>query len=512
MASIQAKTASRNILDAFSRGQHYAVLAAQCQSGKTGCYQELIRLAFEEGKCERAYILCGSNDLELYHQIKSSTEIANKSICNRITVLFRQHFEGFRMRILKTLIIVDESHLDQSKGQQLWHFMNRHGLSMDGTLLDVTDTWIVSVDATPYSELASIQHTHSTKHVEILEPGETYYGLREYARDKRILSTFSIHENPEEVAKIIHSLPQKYCIFRIFSGRRKLAVDQRALIRICEQNGFNLKYYTRKHCDITLDDLKTRPETTTVVIVNGRLRAGNVVPKHHVGMVWEGGKTSRTDALVQGLPGRMGGYDFGETKPLIYVPEKMLHRKTGSLHMLPVSELRQRLVDCELDAIGTKPVLIEKLQSHYSEFPPLELMSELDRVLRGPLFTLPTKAMNVRASKGTITPPIRFPLNVVSKEDLFGPACKKYLLSHPEIVIESDLKSKDDILDEIEDAVPYVLCHQENIKTLFELRQNATHAMTALNFTVHEDFVYVIFYVETDHDVRYPKASNKSIY
>jgi hypothetical protein len=66
--------------------------------------------------------------------------------------------------------------------------------------------------------------------------------------------------------------------------------------------------------------LEDAPLVTTVVIVRGRLRAGKVVPKTHVGFVWEGANKSKTDVLVQGLVGRMCGYVFGEKKPTLYVP------------------------------------------------------------------------------------------------------------------------------------------------------------------------------------------------
>ena len=66
--------------------------------------------------------------------------------------------------------------------------------------------------------------------------------------------------------------------------------------------------------------LEDAPLVTTVVIVRGRLRAGKVVPKTHVGFVWEGANKSKTDVLVQGLVGRMCGYVFGTEKPTLYVP------------------------------------------------------------------------------------------------------------------------------------------------------------------------------------------------
>ena len=70
--------------------------------------------------------------------------------------------------------------------------------------------------------------------------------------------------------------------------------------------------------------LEDAPTVTTVVIVRGRLRAGKVVPKQHIGLIWEGAAMSKTDALVQGLVGRMCGYAFGKTKPTLFIPANNL--------------------------------------------------------------------------------------------------------------------------------------------------------------------------------------------
>ena len=48
--------------------RRYAILMAQCQAGKTGAFQELIRLMLADGIIRRAYILCGSNETELRSQ------------------------------------------------------------------------------------------------------------------------------------------------------------------------------------------------------------------------------------------------------------------------------------------------------------------------------------------------------------------------------------------------------------------------------------------------------------
>ena len=77
----------------------------------------------------------------------------------------------------------DESHLTQDHDMQYDKFLKRHGLADvtatgDLCTLEATDTYYVSVSATPYSELSSIAHSQVDKHVERLAPGDGYVGIQ----------------------------------------------------------------------------------------------------------------------------------------------------------------------------------------------------------------------------------------------------------------------------------------------------------------------------------------------
>ena len=165
MPSPQQSAAAQSIMMAFVDAVRFAILFALCQAGKTGTFQELIRKMLYEGKVQRAYILCGSNDTDLRDQANKDTAAANPEAYARgdVVVLFRQDFKDAHMDIANALIVVDESHLDQTQKQELDQFLAKHGLSMDGnpaTLVE-KNAYIVSVDATPYSELAALQHKES---------------------------------------------------------------------------------------------------------------------------------------------------------------------------------------------------------------------------------------------------------------------------------------------------------------------------------------------------------------
>lgn len=325
MATPEQQTAANNIRRAFLEGRlRYAILMARCQSGKTGAFLDLARSMLAAGEVMRVYILCGSSETDLRDQAKQRAEEALPA--GKFNVLFRQDFDKATMNITNSLIVVDESHLDQNKGSQLHKFMKRHGLSMDGNpaTLEAKNAYMVSVDATPYSELASLIHkeTPHSKHVEMLAAGKGYFGLGDYKGTGRLLSTFDFVAEPERFKALLRSHEHKWLLVRL-TWTKTADLKESALKTLCADAGVAVKYFTADDAErpqIAVNDLKVAPAVTTVVILRGRLRAGKTVTKAHIGFVWEGAADPKTDALVQGLPGRMCGYDFdSDYRPTIFV-------------------------------------------------------------------------------------------------------------------------------------------------------------------------------------------------
>jgi len=330
--------AAANIRSSFLSGTLCALLSAKCQSGKTGTFQSLIRQMLDAGDITHAYIICGSSETELKKQAVSDTLNSNAMYTHCIEVIFHQDFKHTELDITRALIIVDESHMVQTRGQQLHLFLAKYGVFLDGNpaaLLE-KNAYLLSVDATPYSEIAALREmeTPFVKHVEELAAGDGYYGLAEYERDGLLKPTFSISKAPERFETLLLDVERKYVLLRLNRSKANKE-NEEVLRRICHARGFPVLLYTGEKTQITvtraeqkrfaragykLPCLEDAPLVTTVVIVRGRLRAGKVVPKTHVGFVWEGANKSKTDAVVQGLVGRMCGYAFGEKKPTLYVP------------------------------------------------------------------------------------------------------------------------------------------------------------------------------------------------
>jgi len=335
----QVLAASR-IHSSFLSGTRCALLSAKCQSGKTGTFQSLIKTMLDAGDATHAYILCGSSETELKKQAVEDTRAANGSYydAGRIEVIFHQDFKHANLDVKNALIVVDESHMVQTKMQQLHLFLAKHGVFLDGNPAALTEknAYLLSVDATPYSEIAALREdeTPFPKHVETLTAGDGYYGLAEYERDGLLKPTFPISKAPERFETLLLDVGPKYVLLRM--NRSKANKENETELRsICRKHGFSVLLYTGEKTQIAvtraeqkrfaragykLPCLEDAPAVTTVVIVRGRLRAGKVVPKTHVGFVWEGANKSKTDVLVQGLVGRMCGYAFGEKKPTLYVP------------------------------------------------------------------------------------------------------------------------------------------------------------------------------------------------
>ncbi len=369
--STQQQLAADNIARTFTTTSvRYAILMARCQSGKTGAFHALIRKMLSEGSVQQVYILCGSNETELRDQAHNDTREKNGDFlaAGKITVLFRQDFERTTMNIANTLIVLDESHLDQTVNSQLDKFLGRHGLSLDGNpvTLETNNAYIVSVDATPYSELASLIHkeTPYPKHVEELLAGPSYFGLGDYKGRGLLRKTFKISEGVGAVkfARLLREVPRKWVLMRL-SGGRSASADETMVRRICHGAGMSVKYFTTDASDSpqigSIDDLAVAPPVTTVVIIRGRLRAGKVVTKQHIGFVWEGAAAPKTDALVQGLPGRMCGYDFGDSdeRPMIFVSPAAM--KEYEDKVVRASEMGRAILEYPM-ALPTKGTNLKK--------------------------------------------------------------------------------------------------------------------------------------------------------
>ena len=347
--------AALQILQSYNGTLRYGLLRANEQSGKTGTYHYLIRLMFEQKLIDRVYILCGSNDIDLLSQCNKDVDEWDVDEWNNrlnVEVVFRQHFNKLRMTTNRALIIVDESHLVEGVNQSLSRFIRDHGLTMAGTNEKMIrdNTYILSVDATPYAEESAIATNQSLPKFKVtLADGHGYFGVKEYLESGLVRPTFELNtvRGRNTFTLLLQKYNQKYILVRIQEKRNK---SVKWMKQYAELAGCDIKHFTshfmknKSQICITKDEaeahfekygkiipcLEEEPERTTIVFIDGRLRCGKRVPKLYIGFIWEASKSANTDVIRQSLFGRMCGYignglyNVSDEKPLIFIPGHIL--------------------------------------------------------------------------------------------------------------------------------------------------------------------------------------------
>ena len=358
--------ASEKIMDYFLKGTRFAILHANEQSGKTGTYQYTARVMFDYDMIDRVYILSGCNTTTLKKQCQADVvEWHGPSYGNRdkhIQVLFlsdydRKHRDANRMNIIRTLIIIDESHLVCEKDQTLSEFLQMHGLTMNGVVPE--DTYILSVSATPYAEMSALKHGVSgNKGFVHLVDGENYYGIADYHRDGLIKPTFDLSDHSRFYNEIISRNPNKYFYMRIseynqpeqyyatceiarryheecdlvyFTTKYEKGQQQIVITR-ADQEEFRRKYRGDVLC------MEIAPPKFTIVLIDGRFKCGDRIPKRLSSGSWHESKNADTDTLRQAGAGRHNGYQShnadnvytlpwdNDEKPVIYLPSRVITR------------------------------------------------------------------------------------------------------------------------------------------------------------------------------------------
>jgi hypothetical protein len=379
------KISARKMLKEFMN-KRYGILKAYCQAGKTGAYHCLIAYMLLIGMVKRVYILCGSAETELRDQAtEDAIEYRNKYYKNfpTATILFQKAMEksvkeNITYDFTESLIILDESHLVCTQGQTVDKFFAKHGLSVTGDQTPYLElnSYFLSVSATPYSELAAFHNKESiyskNKFVASLGVEEGYIGLREFNRRGCFKSTFdfTLPENYNRFLNILKETTNKYFLIRLSPNHMKtkkflkqMNVIERCVAELggCVRNflgGSNKNILiTHKQKDMKrgaehMTCLEDAPTCLTVVVLQGCLRVGKVVPKQHIGAIWECSMGAKTDVIVQGLVGRMCGYytHSTDTLPSLYVPRGFLEHNEKKLHEMSELEIAENCCEDALPA------------------------------------------------------------------------------------------------------------------------------------------------------------------
>ena len=313
----QQIVAARQIIDEFD-ATNYALLLAQMQSGKTGTFMlvlcEMIRL----GKVDFGVIFSGNRETDLKEQTKQQDSffndyeqfllengIADISIAKTIKdtkfhVVWGPELKHF-VPLGKTIYIWEESHYGQSTKQEVHKFIQRVGIDATG-LAPKDGSFVLSVSATPFSEVIDIFRLEQDKPIVWLEPPEQYLSVDKMMKNGQL---FFYREDPLEM---FEKCLLKYATIPGYAIVRGMA---KFLEPIALRNGWATIHYdltTKK--TINLDAvLATQPLQPTIIFIKGMMRMGKQLNKVNVRFVFESSRSKKTDAILQGLLGRCCGYD-----------------------------------------------------------------------------------------------------------------------------------------------------------------------------------------------------------
>lgn len=347
--------AAHKIIESFIKEEKpYSVLHAPMQSGKSSTFllvaAELLRNKF----CERTVIFTGNGDIALRNQMENNNvkeffqgyprylrnyvlqgshnateiaeEISYKIQCEfeeRVTVICGTQLKHYVPGDVRTFYIWDESHYAQSITQQPDHFLKRLGLQVNGSP-NPNGNIILSVSATPFSELIDNSTLEQNKVVVSCVPGENYFGVNEMLSSNTIqpLKTTTLKDNINRLKTV--------------TGERNKAIirceNKTAgyLKSFCHEHNIECHYYIQG-TQRTIDELLAKPNPG-VILVKGKLRMGQRI-KNKKQILWcaETAKNAKLDTTLQGLLGRCCGYTNSGSGPeiTIYLHKKVIEQLCG---------------------------------------------------------------------------------------------------------------------------------------------------------------------------------------
>lgn len=353
-------TLSYNQLDAGNRltnafntnGARWVILQAQMQSGKTETYLfdacERLRLNMVEhvvifsGNAEtnlkdqlRKEVLglagskfYGKYEIYLEENIGLSTR-ERRPILNfvkqNIHIAWGTELKKYIGPTTNTLFIWEESHHAQDINNCPSKFLHNIGISADGdcTILSNKNNFIVSISATPFSELSDNHHMDQSKTVVIMTPGDNYVSVKTI-RDSGRLKGFSVLiDGLREALTSPHDSPM-YAIIRI-SNKNEDKVKS-----VIDRSGWKYVIFDSLSKgdekiigEKTWNNMDKAPEQDTVILIRGKCRMGKNLEKSHVLFVFETAKNSNTDTVLQGLLGRVCGYSDGSDRIDVWLNSKI---------------------------------------------------------------------------------------------------------------------------------------------------------------------------------------------
>lgn len=329
----------------------WVVLFAQPQSGKTNTYYYIAYEMLRTKKIKNIVVICGNPDKDLKEQTSLSQTVSSRYYERYLRKKFGMADADIEMIISDikenthliwgkdltkepefkedTLIIWDESHAAQKVGMRPDTFFKNMDITCDGDIekLEKNNNYVLSVSATPFSELSDLTHEEGNqfKHKVYLEVDDDYYGIEKMIETGKLQGFKNWKTKLDEAIKKTNensALP-KYALIRVKNDSLSDEVKT-----IAFSNGWETKECNSdKSAEMNnLDCLKKEPIKRTIIIIKGMCRMGKVVNKKHLTFVMETSNDSKSDVVLQGLVARMFGWHHQFRTIDVYINEKILNR------------------------------------------------------------------------------------------------------------------------------------------------------------------------------------------
>jgi hypothetical protein len=326
--------------------RYQVLLCAPMQSGKTGTFLYAACEALYNGDVDQVLIMSGVLDTSLraqyrrdihsyaeaYAEMKHGNNVSEyrklvNMLKSKIKMPKTSKLKKYDRIPPRTFLIHDECHYAQSKNQNPYKYLEKWGLEdiTRGNITPLSENQIyyLSISATPFSEIAANNIYDQKKHVYLASPGENYIGCQKlYDNGKIKFTAVQIKPtNKEQLINIFRKYNQynKYIIIRT-----KCATNDQPLMKeIANDAGFRYISIFGDADENAFDCLKNAPDMPTLIHICGKARLGQQLYKKHISMVYEQSANPNTDTTLQGLLGRMCGYDHDvDNLPDIYISKK----------------------------------------------------------------------------------------------------------------------------------------------------------------------------------------------
>jgi len=325
--------AMEQVLSRF-QDQAWGMLLAPMQSGKTNTFLLTACEMMRAGIVDRAVVFSGNRETDLRDQLIVKKEeiktiyqtftgldlIAAGALVDKIEIHFGQSLKECEAQD-RTLYIWEESHYGQSQRQEVDLFLRRMRIQATGSLPE--GCFLLSVSATPFSELSDQHHMTQDKFVVRLIPSDQYLSVKKMMENGQIRN---MKDPSKEFGAILATVHDGYGLVRASDKKQKEMAEMAiragfAVIQCDMKNKFDLN-----------QTLMIRPDTKTIIFLKGMFRMGKQVVKTHIRFVMET-SCGKTDTLLQSLLGRMCGYD-SRADILIYIKNLPLEEleKYNQLH------------------------------------------------------------------------------------------------------------------------------------------------------------------------------------